>query len=285
MAGKKKRKYKKVYKGVRYINNVLKKQYPKKYANTKERQALASELFNVFKETKQKVNVKNIKNLIKEKRQGGKKPTAPLLDEGLSAPTNYFNLIDYPLFISRMAQTPEVYFESKIIPKGLPDLAGGYDYDYTDYFRPFVKFIDTLRGLDTNTTRYQNQYYVVCTEPIFNKDKKIWISEIISCDDEGIEQRYGFNADDIESLPTEEWNEKNQPISPPTAKPEKPTEQPKPEKPKEPKAPTTESESETKIKLQIDLEKQKQKTVLLELIRDSKDADERKLFMNMLKSL
>lgn len=289
MTAKRKSKYKKITKGVRYITKAIVKKYPSRFKKDKAfARETARGIYENLKSSKTKVTLKSIfANLPAKERKGkqGKRSNPPILDEQLANPIHYFDLINYPIYIGRMANQPELHFESKIIPVGLEDLVAGYEYSYEDYFAPFVRYIDKLRSLDDNKTRYNDEYYVICTEPTWNNDKKYWVSEILACDIDGIEARYGFNAKDISYQPSDEYVKPEQP-----EKAEKPKEQPT-KLPPETK-PAQKQDTGFEFTQQIELEKEKQRTekekqrtLILELIRDSKDAETRKFFMEQLKNL
>jgi len=194
----------KQYKGVDWIATRIRKRHPSRYENRASAKVVAKQILADLRSEGQRVTIKNIYGKIPQKILKGKaKREAPILDEGLTAITNYFNLSDYPLFVSRMAQVPEVLFEGLVIPNGLADMVGGFEYDYTEYFAPFVAFIDGLRG-SGESTMYQEEWYVTCTEPSYNKNTKRWNSKIISCDVDGNEMRYGFDPNSPNKMPSAE---------------------------------------------------------------------------------
>lgn len=193
----KKSKYKKVYKGVRYITDKLLYYYPKRFKTRKEASEQAHAIYSELKASKTKVTIKSAFNLLPKKKGIGKKRNAPELDPELLDLKNYWLLEDYVLYISRMSSEPNLLFVSDIIPSGLEDLMAGYEYDYGTYFKPFVDYIDKIRK-DLHQSMYMNEWYVTCTTPVFNKNKKVWVSKIISCDSEGNEVDYGFDKNNPE---------------------------------------------------------------------------------------
>ena len=65
--------------------------------------------------------------------------------------------------------------------------------DYEQYFRPYVSFINSQKGLtDPEDKRYETQWFITCTPPVYNRAKKRWESKIISTDQNGDEFDYGF---------------------------------------------------------------------------------------------
>lgn len=193
-------KYKPVFKGVRYITNKILKYYPKRYASRTLASQQAHEIYDKLKASGTKVTLRNAFKLIPPKElKNPPKQVAPVLDIKLLEQTNYFHLLDYPLLILSTPEKPELVFESNIIPVGLEPIMAGFEYDYTDYFKPYVDYIDKLRA-NEHSTMYSYEWYVRCTEPVYNKDKKIYISRIIGCDADGEENEYGYSKNDPDAL-------------------------------------------------------------------------------------
>ena len=193
---KKKAKYKKVYKGVKYITDKLLYYYPKRFKTRKEASEQAHSIYSELKANKTKVTLKSAFSLL-PKKEIKKKINAPELDPELSILKHYWELEDYVVYISRMSNSPELLFVSDIIPSGLEDLMAGYEYDYSLYFKPFVDYIDKIRK-DLHPSMYEEEWFVTCTTPVFNKNKKIWVSKIIACDSNGNEVDYGFDKNNPE---------------------------------------------------------------------------------------
>jgi len=241
------KKYKKVYKGVRYVTSALQRYYPNKYATKKDASAKAHEIVSQLKSTKTKVTIKNAFGLL-PKRELKPKTSKPILSEELLKKSNYWELHDYPTLIESLLKEPEIYFESNIIPAGLEDLVGGYEYSYEEYFSKFVKHIEKSRKQlkeAGDNDPYNEDWFVRCTEPIYNKNTKHWVSKIISCenskDNDKDENNYGFDPNNPEfSIMTDIPVRKD--------KKSKATEQPK------------EIETKSELSEQITLEKEKQKT-------------------------
>jgi hypothetical protein len=212
-------KYKPVFKGVRYITNKLLKRYPKRFTNRSDASKQAHVIYEQLKASNTKVNLKNAFALIPKQEPKHKKVIAPVLESELTDLTHYFLLEDYPLAISSMLEKPELLFESDIVPSGLPPIMSGSMFSYEEYFAPFVTHIDEMRNkVGVSPTMYSDDWYVKCTEPVWNKDKQVWVSKIISCDANGDEQDYGFNKDNpSESIAN--YNRDNKPT--PKEKPSK----------------------------------------------------------------
>lgn len=249
-------KYKPVFKGVRYITNKLLKRYPKRYPNRLAASEQARDIYKQLKDSNTKVNLKNAFALIPKRESKRTKIAAPILESDLTELTHYFSLEDYTLHISNMAETPELLFESDIIPSGLKPIMAGSMCSYDEYFAPFVTYIDEMRNtVGISPSMYSDEWYVKCTEPVWNKDKKVWVSKIISCDSNGDEQDYGFNKNN----PTESignYNNDNKPK--PKDKPIKET------KVTEIKNDVTDIDKQIKLE-EIKLEQQKQRNVESEL--------------------
>lgn len=194
------------YKGVRYIAKHLRGTYNKKKKKwiggwkqyRHDRQAASLRAREIFDSLQGKVSVAGIYSLQRVSREERKKNKAqPELPLYLIDPQPYYSLSEYPDEI--LLCDPKVTFTSKIIPKGLPPIVGGMEISYTDYFKPFVDFINKQAGLlKQNTGREfesgDDEWQVMCTEPRPDHDiKGRWISRIISCDADGHEVDYAFD--------------------------------------------------------------------------------------------
>lgn len=181
-------------KGVRYVAKVLVKYSTKKYPKYTIALPKARELYSDIVGAGSKVTVNNILSRIRNKRGVGKSKVPKLYSRLLDL-SDYFELIEYPIYITRT--TNKVWFRSKLFPSGLPDIEGGSTPSYNEYFAPFVGYVNGLKGLsNTDDKLYETEWKIRCTEPIFNKKNKRWESEIISCDGSGDRFDYGFDQDD-----------------------------------------------------------------------------------------
>lgn len=190
-SAKKKSGYKKVFKGVRYIANVLVKYYSKKYPSYSLALPKAREVYSLLKGSGVKVTVSSVRSIVSKKRVP-KEKGLPELDSSLLQVSPYFELVDYPTYILRSSN--KIRFKSKLIPEGLPSIMGGDKVDYSKYFAPYVNHINKMAGLTKpEDNRYETDWLVTCTAPFFDTAKKEWVSEIISLDNLGDEVDYGFN--------------------------------------------------------------------------------------------
>ena len=188
---KKKRGYKKVFKGVRYVANVLVKYYSKKYPSYSLALPKAREVYATLQELGVKVTVSSVRSLVSVKRVP-KEKGVPELDSSLLSVNPYFDLIDYPTYILRSSN--KIRFKSKLIPSGLPSIIGGEKVDYSKYFAPYVNYINKMASkLKPEENRYETDWLVTCTAPSYDVATKEWVSEIISLDNMGDEIDYGFN--------------------------------------------------------------------------------------------
>ncbi len=186
-------KYKSKYKGVRYVTAKLLKYYPKRYPNKSEASKEAHAIVSKLKLEKTKVTLKSVFSLLPKKVLKSSKREVPVLDTRLTDVSNYFTLEDYVLYIESTSSVPSLRFVSNIIPDGLEPIFAGFEYSYSDYFAPFVNYIDKLRTKEKNPSMYSVEWYVKCEKPVYNNDKKYFESKIISCDSDGTENDYGFD--------------------------------------------------------------------------------------------
>ena len=211
-----KKKSTKKFKGTRYIAQKLTKYYKKRYPKYADALPKAREVFKNLKDNGDKVILANIFPLVKSKRKASSKK-APVLEPKLLDLSYYFELVDYPVYISRSPNT--VWFTSKLFPSDVEDIEGGTNVDYEQYFRPYVSFINSQKGLtDPEDKRYETQWFITCTPPVYNRAKKRWESKIISTDQNGDEFDYGFKRGTPER--------KAKKIVSPTIKPKQPTKTP-----------------------------------------------------------
>lgn len=186
-----KKKYKKVFKGVRYISKALKKYYPSKYKNSKEALAEAGKILKKLKESKQKVVLANILDVKRKKRSDKKttkkttpkKSNTPVLTDSMKEAQLYFNTVRYGEDITN--QDPRIRFVSpQIFPKGY-SIKGGEKFE-EDFFYKFIRFCNQQLteykdANDEEDDAYAQDWLVVCTEPKENKKVKgEWIVQIIT---------------------------------------------------------------------------------------------------------
>lgn len=179
-------------KGIKYIAQSLTKYFGKKYSSYKVALPRARELKKLLVGQKKKVGLKAI--FEQERKKRGPKLTAPELPQELAQESYYFDLVDYPVWITRCDN--RIWFKSKLWPKALPDIQGGSTPEYNDYFGPFVNYINSLsQGFSKEDRQYEHDWLVTCTTPVYNKNKSRWESTIISIDATGASVTYGFDPE------------------------------------------------------------------------------------------
>ena len=213
----KKKPYKKVFKGVRYIEGRIKKYFGKRYPDAKSRKDKAHELYALTAGAGQRVNLANIFELERHHRPkkppgGGQKPPIPPPEGGQKPPkppgggqkppkiyselrtlNQYYTLIQYPNWI-QFTVKDVWFFSPSIFRPGAPDIQGGTTPDYGTYFRDFVNFCNRkakemeLKGSD------EMIWYVKCKEPQPSQGHPgQWESEIIVLNEEGEEEDFGYD--------------------------------------------------------------------------------------------
>lgn len=213
-------------KGVRYIAQSLVKYFGKKYPKYTMALPKARELNKAFTKQKKKVGTKAIFEAMRKKRGTA---GAPALPTKLAEPQYYFFLSDYPMYITRCSN--KLFFKSKLWKKSLGLIQGGSTPDYGTYFAPYVNYINGLsQNYSPDDNPYDHEWLVKCTQPVFNKNKKRWESEVISVDSNGDRAVYGFDPENIDfNAPAPQKQEKlpQQPKKAPKT-PEKPAPTPPP---------------------------------------------------------
>lgn len=178
-------------KGVQYIAQSLNRYFPKKYPKYSVALPKSREVFAELQSLNQKVTLNNVFALVRKKRVG--KKGAPYIDPKLLSTSYYFELVDYPVYIARCSN--ELWFKSKLFPSGSGDVQGGKITDYEKYFSSFVNYANSMAALtDPDEKRYDTEWNVKCTVPVYNKAKKRWESELMSIDAKGNQFDYGFDS-------------------------------------------------------------------------------------------
>jgi len=246
-------------KGVSYIAvRILQKYQPSYFPTKKIALVKAREVLNTLKAEKRQVTVRSVLSITRKKTgQKKKKDSAPELSSDLYQPSDYFELVDYPNRIA--VSSNRIYFRSKISKSSLPMLRGGEEVEneYELYFSQIVNYFNRMASMITDPERkYKSGYedwLIRCTEP--KLEGKIYVSEIISCDIEGNEFLYGFDADKGDILSSDVIKKSKEQSTPKTQ------EQPSP------------SGSES-IDKEIELVKQKR-----ELLREQEESLKKKMEM------
>lgn len=187
-------KKKKKFKGTRYVANVLKKYFKKKYPTYQSALPKAREVVEKLKESGQNFTVKNVEGVVRKHRIK-KGPIeeiferkAPLLFYKLRTPLPYFDLQDYPTYINDT--TSEVFFISEIYNKGVEDIQGGKRPKYDKTFQEFVNFVN--KQISSESDEYTEEYLILTTTPEWSKENNRWESRIITVNSNGDETDYGY---------------------------------------------------------------------------------------------
>jgi len=189
---KKVSKIKKKTKGTRYIANVLKRYFPKRYPTFNSALPKAKEILQQIQSQGLRVNTKNIRNLGVAYKRPKKVPGGqrPFLYYKLLQPVSYFNLQDYPSFIKSTSN--EVFFTSNLFNEGVEFVQGGTKPNYQSTFSSFVNYVNSEID-DNDPLSYEKDYLVVCKQPEFNSVTNRWESEIVSMNENKEESNYGYS--------------------------------------------------------------------------------------------
>lgn len=182
MAKAKKRTYKKVFKGVRFIANQLVKYYPSRYSSYTKALPRAREIVSELQSSNTKVTWGSAKRLEVSKTHEiygdrylpkDKEVVKPLLSEILTTP---FPAFEKDTIINGIEDSSsELHFVADFIEE---DVVGGVEPDYYRDFALMVADVDnyrreTLGGISSDTICHIN-----FTKPIFNKFSKRYESRI-----------------------------------------------------------------------------------------------------------
>lgn len=181
--------YKPKYKGVRYITTALRKRYPKRYIRRSEYKLIAEDLIRQCIWDGKKVTIRNCFFYLPKREK-----KIPVLPDELLSLTSYYNLQDYISIIQGMPENPRLMFISHIFPLHHEPVEAGFEYDYSVLFAPFVNHIDSLRKLSAEGL-YEEEWYIRCMNPEWDKELSIYYSEIISCDILGDKMNYQFDRE------------------------------------------------------------------------------------------
>ena len=191
---KKQRKYR--FKGVRGISKVLTYYYKKRYSNTETLKSKAREINQLLTQQKLSPTVENILQFARKKQKGKQKGTSktkPTLPDSLSQVSYYFELSEYPRYI--LSCTNEIYFTSNLWDFSLPEIQGGTLIEYSVYFSDYVNYINGMKSQTTpEEKKYETEWLIKCTEPVYNPTTKRWESKIVSVDGDEDLIDYGFDS-------------------------------------------------------------------------------------------
>jgi len=272
-------------KGIRYIAEKLNKYYPKRYKNKQSALPRAREIVEQLKASGQKVTWRNARELEVKKRVP--KEGVPELTDFLATPQPYYELINYPKEIVKLSN--RLWLVSEVSAGTFDEIEGGSEVDFDDSFHDFVTYCNNMLGLQDEEQKKEDEgsgrfdYNVVCTPPMWNKQKKRYESKIISCTSDGDKFDYGFNPEQPTKEPLELIMSDGTPQEP-KPKQEEPKQPPKDtDVPKEPSPPETDKiKAETeRLKAETELERAKAKANLTKMFMEGKiTKDEFKDFLS-----
>ena len=194
------KKKRKTFKGTRYIAQKLKKYFKSRYPKYNDALPRARQIYSQLQANNQKVILRNIFPLERRPRRVGGR-TAPEIPAKMLELSNYFELIDYPVYIART--TNKVYFTSELTPIGTEAMQGGTNVEYETTFADYVNYINAMKQqTDPSERRYETDWMITTTPPVWNNAKKRWESKIISTDADGNEFSYGFDRRTPSTSPT-----------------------------------------------------------------------------------
>ena len=233
----------KKFKGTRYVANVLRKYFKRKYPSYNTALPKAREVYAQLQSEGKKITVRNIQFLVR-KRRVPKQKKAPELFYKLAQAAPYFEIISYPAYI--LTTTNQITFISELFNDGVSEIEGGNVVDYRETFSEFVNFCNRFHSESNITESDEIKIFVMCTPPEkgIGGDANKWYSRIISINDTGLEEDFGFEPgpQQIES----KYKKSKTPKQKTQAK-------------KEPQAPVT-ADIET-LRIQADLEKIRQENI------------------------
>lgn len=205
-----KKKSTKKFKGTRYVANVLRKYFKRKYPSYNAALPKAREVYAQLQSEGKKVTVVNIQFIVRKHRiPKGETKKAPELFYKLTQAGPYFQLISYPAYI--LTTTNEITFISEIFNEGVDEIQGGQVIEYKETFSEFVNFCNRFHSQSNITESDEIQIFVVCTPPEkgIGSDKNKWYSRIISVDNSGLEDNFGFEPGSQNTPP--EYNKSKTP--------------------------------------------------------------------------
>lgn len=221
----KKTKSTKKFKGTRYVANVLRKYFKKKYPTYSSALPKAREVYAQLKSEGKKVTVANVESLVRTKRVPKQQKPPVELFYKLKLASPYFELIQYPAYI--LTTTNQITFTSNLFNDGVTEVQGGQVVDYRETFSEFVNFCNRMHSQENISDSDEIKIFVMCTEPEKGTggDKNQWYSRIISVNDTGLEEDFGFtpgpqnitSRQEKSITPKQQTQPKKQPIQPVSA--------------------------------------------------------------------
>ena len=180
----KKRKYKKKYRGVRYIAKVLQKYGGKKYKKYSDAIAKSKSVLSELESKGQKVKVSTVMGVVRTPR---KPKEQPKLSKIFLEPQPYFFLAsDYPNEIFKTSN--EITFFSDLFNSGVDEIQGGEKPSYKKNFSGFVNYLN--KQIKEREKAYD--YRVMCTPLEYDKKNKRWVTKIIAIDPDGDDSDFDY---------------------------------------------------------------------------------------------
>jgi len=214
VSGKKNKKPARKKKGLPYLASKLRKYYPKRYPkgkvgyelSLKRAREIKTELDSRSDEKSKRITVRNMFSVERVARIPKEAiPSEPKLPSSFTKGNPYWELDPKVFWKVVESQLPTTLFiKSKISRDDLSLLQGGVDNKiekekeniefYEEYFQDFVKWGNKMAELDpTTSSDSPNLVYFCLTIPIFKNGK--WVSDLISCNPDGIKCDFGFDPE------------------------------------------------------------------------------------------
>jgi hypothetical protein len=199
---------KKPKKGVRYIAQKLRKYYPLRYKNFNEALVKARIISEELKQRSdpktRRVNLRNIFSVERIPRKP--QDVEPLIPSGFYK-AKYFFDVNNEFDLIKLQLPINVFVESKISKKTLPQLQGDIDNaskiqddfqadPYELFFKDFVDYGNAMLDLSNGETSDYVSVFYTYTKPIRKNGK--WVMFIIPSDKEAIQCDFGFDPNDFQ---------------------------------------------------------------------------------------
>jgi hypothetical protein len=186
----KKVRYKKKYKGTRYVAKVLNKYFKLKYPTYNSALPKAREINSLLKLNGTKFTVKNVSSFIRKPQKNKFIKQKPLLFYKLSQIIPYYEMIDYPTYI--FDTTNEIYFTSDLFNEEVEIIQGGQRPSYKKTFQAFVQFMNKEQTFNNKRDSEDITCYIKALDPELDPVSKKWISKIISVTKSGEDYDFGY---------------------------------------------------------------------------------------------
>ena len=193
MSIKRRKKLGKKQKGIRYVAKVLNKYFKRKYPNYTSALPKAREITQQFKENGTKFTVRNIFSVVRKPQVNKFQRNAPLLFYKLRQNIPYYEVVDYSTYIFDTSN--EIFFKSELFNQEVETIQGGQRPSYRKTFSGFVNFMNksvAKRGIASSD---EIDCYVTTLPPIYDKQQKIWVAEIITITENGEPTDFGYESE------------------------------------------------------------------------------------------